>query len=95
MGNPLSEEEEVYQDEEENVTNEPDYDMPGDDYTEYKEEEQLITEESLNAPTHLIRLGQKIKSYHVTNKRGQKKGKQSRSQKKDKTPHRDAKQALA
>jgi hypothetical protein len=74
MGNPLSEEEEIYQDEEENVTNEPDYDQPGDDYTEYKQEEdeEVIIQEPSNIPIHLIRLGQKIKR-HATSKRGQKK----------------------
>ena len=94
MGNPLSEEEEVYQDEEENVTNEPDCDMPGDDYTEYKQEEdeQVVTQEPSNIPIHLIRLGQKIKSSsRATIQRRQEKRKQSRSQKKDKTPHRHAK----
>ena len=77
MGNPLSEEEEVYQDEEENVTNEPDYDMPGDDYIEYKQEEdeQVIIQEPSNVPIHLIRLGQRIKKAHAPNKRRQKKRK--------------------
>jgi hypothetical protein len=71
MRRQYTEDEEVYQEEEVNVTNEPDYDIPEDDYTIYQEEEQVITDElpSISKDTmDLIKLGKKIKSTHATNK---------------------------
>jgi hypothetical protein len=74
MRKEFPEDEEVYQEEEVNVTHELDYDVPEPDYTIYEEEEQTITEgeesSTLNAETlKLIRLGNRIKKKQdATNK---------------------------
>ena len=53
--------EELYQEEEVNVTHELDYDIPEPDYTIYEEEEQVVTEDPpADIPVQLIKLGQKI-----------------------------------
>lgn len=80
--------EEVYKDEEENVTNEPDYTIPEPDYMPYVEEDQVVTERDrpLDVPMDLIRLGQKIKR-HATIQRGQTTRKQSGRKKKGKAAH--------
>jgi hypothetical protein len=86
----MSSEEEIVQDEEENITNELDYEIPEADHTVYQdqEEDEVITESDkpLDVPIGLIRLGQKIK--HATNKRGQTERKQSRRKKKSKAANR-------
>jgi hypothetical protein len=54
--------EEVYQEEEVDVTHELDYDIPEPDYTIYEDEEQIVTEDPpADIPIDLIKLGQKIK----------------------------------
>jgi hypothetical protein len=81
---PEEEDEQVYQEEEVNVTHELDYDIPEPDYTIYEEEEQVISdgdEPSILSPDsiRLIRLGTRIKKKQdATNKFRSQKGEQAR-----------------